>query len=194
MKKHKRTGRIISVDFKDVESRTLLPADDYAVKVVDVTEEEGDEYDYFNFKLGITEGDYKKSTLWHICSLSPKSLWNLRATLEALGIEVPDSKIDVGLDELKGLEMGVTVEIEKYKGKNKNKVTDVFALEEDDGEEKEPGEEKEEETEESEESDLDDLSLKELIAYAKENKIKLSDKAKTSKSRALKVINAATEE
>jgi len=188
--KKRRTGRIISVDFSDVETRELLPADDYAVKVKDVTEEEGKEYPYFNFELKVTEGDFKGETLWHICSLSPKSLWNLRATLEALGQDVPDGPMDVDLDELKGLEMGVTVEIEKVKGKNKNKVTDVFSLEEE--EEEEPKKKKKEE--EEEETDLDDMSLKELLEYAKENRIKLSDNAKESKTRALRAIKAAEEE
>lgn len=196
MKKHRRTGKIISVDFTDVETRSVIPEDDYAVKVVDVTEEEGDKGPYLNWELKITEGEHKGTTLWHITSLTPQSLWNLRATLEALGEEVPDSKLDVDLSELKGGEMGVTVEVEKYKGRNKNAVVDVFVLGEEEGSEDESKSESEGESEsESEgEPDLDEMSLKELITYAKENKIKLSDKQKTSKSRALRAIKAAEEE
>jgi len=91
--------------------------------------------------------------LYHICTLAHDGLFNLRATLEALNIEVPSSKMKIDmafLNELKGLEFGVSTENEIYKKKEKSRVVDVFSLE---GESADPGESSESsETSSTEES------------------------------------------
>lgn len=133
-KTHKKTGKLVTVDFTDVETRELIPEGDYHVRVEDIEQEEGDKGPYLNWELKIPSGEYKGKKLWYITSLTKQSLWNLRAVLEALGVEVPKSKMALDLPSYKGLEMGVSVEIEKYKGKEKNVVVDVWNLE-DEGDE-----------------------------------------------------------
>lgn len=143
-KKHKKTGKLVTVDFTDVETRELIPDGDYHVKVEKCEQEEGDKGPYLNWVLKIPSGEYKGKQLYYITSLTKQSLWNLRAVLEALGIEVPKSKMSLDIPSYKGLEMGVSVETEKYKGKEKNVVVDVWNLEdegEDDGAEPDDGSE-----------------------------------------------------
>lgn len=214
--KKKSKGKVITVDFSGVTTSGAVPEDNYAVRVEDVTQEEGPKAPYLNFELKITEGKYKGKKLWHICTLSPDGLWNLRTTLEAGGQDVPEGKMKVNLKELKGMEFGVTTETEMYKKKPRSRVTDVFSLEdmeeseetEEEKETEEEGEEGEEESEgeesteeegeegeeESEEVDLDEMNLKELLAFAEEQEIALTKKQKLSANRARRAIEAALEE
>lgn len=149
-KKRKSSGKVISVDFTGVETRELIPDGDYVVKVKEITEEEGEKGQYLSWVLPVSTGEYKGKTLWYNTSLTKQSLWNLRAVLEALGVEVPKSKMNLDLKSYHGLEMGVTVESEKYKGKLKNVIVDVFNLEDEGGEGDDEGEDEGENGEEKE--------------------------------------------
>lgn len=136
-----------SVDFAGVTTSGSVPEDNYQVKVEDATLEEGPKAPYVQFKLKISEGEFKGKLLYHICTLAHDGLFNLKATLEALGIEIQTSKMDINpafLKTLKGLEMGVSTENEIYKKKERSRVVDVFSLEERPSEEE--GEEREEES------------------------------------------------
>jgi len=142
----KAKGSLISVDFTGVSSSggAPIPPGDYAVKVMDVSNEisasKGNPY--LKWELEVISPECKGRKLWHNTVLTPAALWNLRKTLEALGMEIPDSSYDLNIRELINGVMGVTVEHEEYQGKMKAKVADVFALEdevdEDDEEEVAP--------------------------------------------------------
>lgn len=216
MKKTKQTGRVISVDFRGVEGSNNLPNDNYKVKVVEVTEEEGDKAPYLKFKLEVIEGKFKGKTIIHICSMSKQSLWNLRATLEALGQKVSESVMQVDTRKLEGLIMGISTEMETYKGKARSKVTDVFSLsemaddqddedekpkkkqaeseEEDDTEEEDDdsgtSEEEEDEDKAEDDMDLENTSLKDLLELAKENEIKIPKEDKLNKKKVIAAIQA----
>src|SRR5487761_2301121 len=104
-----KKGRVISVDMEGVSSEGggsfHIPEGDYGMKVVEVTEEtskSGNEMLKWVFEG--TEGKAKGKTFWLYTTLTPESLWKLKQTLEALGVEVPDSAMDLDLDELEGLE------------------------------------------------------------------------------------------
>ncbi len=195
-KKKKNKGRVISVDFSGTSTRARVPEGDYLVKVLEITEEEGQDSGkpYLAWNLEITTGKFAGKRLKHITSLQPQALFNLRNTLEALNVEVPDSVSDIDLDALEGLEMGVGVEVETYQGNKQSKVVDVFPeeeLEETDEDEEEANEEEaEEETEEEEDEDEEDedeeeedeedyenMNKKELKELCKERKIKVPKKA-----------------
>ena len=151
----------LKVDFTDVQTRKTLPEGDYEVEVVSVEEAEGQKAAYLKWTLRVTTGKYSGTQIWNNTSLSPASLWNLRANLEALGYEIPMGVFNLNLDDLKGLTMGISVEHEKYQGKTRAKVADVFPLEdeeddEEDEEEEETEEEEEEEEEETEEEETEE--------------------------------------
>lgn len=144
-KKKRSQGKVVTVDFTDVDTREIVPEDDYICVVHDVEEDEGDKGTYWTWIFKIKSGEYKGKKLYYITSLAKQSLFSLRAVLEALGEEIPKSKVDVDRQKYIGMDIGVSVEVGKYKKKDKNEVVDVFNPEDED----EEGGEEDEGTEEA---------------------------------------------
>lgn len=125
-----KKGRSISVDMTDVESAGRVADGTYLAKVGEVEEKEGNDsgQPYLNWKLKIGT-----STVYDVTSLQPQALWKLRNYLEALGMEVPTSSLDIDLDDLVDGELGVVIENEQFKGKDRPRVVDVLPAGEVDG-------------------------------------------------------------
>lgn len=195
-----KRGRVLSIDMKGVDVRKILPEDDYLVKVEEVTEEVGETSGkpYLLWKLKVAEGEYEGTTLYHKTSLQPHALFNLKGTLIALGVSVPNSVLNLDLDKMEGLEMGVSVEKGTYDGKPKNEIVEVFPWEAtenaEDAEDAEDVEDVEDAEDEGDKDvDLESMNLQELLDFAKENEVDLSDLSPKDKKRASKV-RAAIEE
>ena len=181
----------IKVDFTGVESSGKVAEGRMIAEVVEceVKESESSGNEYINWKLKAKGGN-----VYHTTSLQPHALWNLRNTLEAMGLEVPDSALDLDLSEYPGMELGIEVEHEVYQGKKRPRIIDVFPVDELDGEEAEEEEEEEKpakkstskkkgEPEEGEESDLTydevmGMDKDELLELAEEEEIKVPAKTK----------------
>lgn len=178
----------ISVDFTGVESsgkveegRQLLTVDG----TPEVKTSEGSGNDYINWKFKADGG-----VVYHTTSLQPQALWNLRNTLEALGLEVPEASMDLDLSEMDGLTCGGEIEHEVYQGKKRPRIIDLFPeeeLEEQEEEEapkatgKKTTAKKQPEPEPEEEltwADLQEMSKEELLELAEENDVKVSVKLK----------------
>lgn len=163
----------LTVDFSDVEDRreggkaAHVPTGDYLLKVVgcELKTKEGATSKYLNWRLTIHAPDkYKNAgSIWHVTSLKPEALWNLRNFLEDLGVKVPKSQVEVPIAAIvqKGLIIGATLDDDEYEGKTKSKIQatfkkDAFQVTE---ENKETTEETDSDTEDEnlEELDLDDL-------------------------------------
>lgn len=125
----RRRSSTIQLDLSGVEARVLVPEDEYLVKVHEVTEQEGDKAPYLAWQFKIADGKYEGQTLYNNTSLSEQSLWNLRALLEALGVEIPEETFDLDLEEMKDLELMVAVEHETYEGKKKARIVDFWPAE-----------------------------------------------------------------
>ena len=167
----KKSGRSVKVDMVGVESGgVLIPEGDYIVSVDEITQEEGQSSGkpYLKFVLVVSEGDKKGSKLWHKTSLQPQALFNLKNTLIALGQPVPNKAMNIDLDALEGESMMVSVGHEVYEGKKRSQVTDVFPLE--------GGE-----SEEDDAPDFEEMTLAELVAFAKEEEYDLELSAKDMK-------------
>ncbi len=176
-KKKKSGGRVISVNFDGVEkgrSKQPVPEGFYLVKVKEVEEEtsakSGQPYLKWTFEI-VEPAKYKSKYLWYNTSLQPQALFNLRNLLEAMGMEVPDSIVNLNLDDYMDLELCVEVEIGSYEGKKKNEIVDLLTVEDYYDEEETEDEEDEEEEDEEDDNDedgeidyseLDDGELKEL--------------------------------
>lgn len=170
----KKVVKTVTVDFSDVgEGYGRVKDGEYMTKVKKVEKRESDSgNDYLQFTLEITDkGKNKGKLLRHICSLQPQALFNLRNTIEALGMEVPRSKLKLTLAEYIGKTLGVIVENEVYQGRKQSRVVEVYNPEDredeededddgdsDDGDDDEGDEEEEEDEEEDEDSDDDDES------------------------------------
>jgi len=158
-KKNKKRGRVVKVDFTGVKvGGARVPDGDYRARVVDIAERvsENSGQPYLNWELEIVGGEYDGSTIYHTTSLQKHALFNLRATLEALGLDVPESAMEIDLDALIGLEMGVTVEVQEVQGRKRSRVVDVFSLEELEGDDDDDEDDEDEDTEDDEEEDDED--------------------------------------
>lgn len=124
--------KTLTVNFKGVEGRVTLPEGDYAVKVSEVTVEEGQSAEYLKWKFEVTEGKFEGKFVYTNTSLSPQALWNLRGLLEAMGVETPDDDMDLDLEDYADRELMITIEHESYEGKKQARVVDYAAIEEDD--------------------------------------------------------------
>jgi hypothetical protein len=126
-----KSNTVITVDFKGVEGkRTVIPEGDYTFRVEEVTKDVGDKGDYLAWVFVVEEGDRKGAKVWYNTSLTPQSLWNLRNLLETLGVEIPDGPLDIDLTELVDLAVGGTVVHEEWQGKDRARIADFFAVEE----------------------------------------------------------------
>jgi len=144
---------VVKVDFTNVEPGGKVPEGDYPVIVKEVTAEESSNGNpYLRFVFSVAEGRHKGKQLYHNTSLQPQALFNLRNTLEALGMEVPQSAISLDLDNLVGLTAAVAVELETYQGKERSRVVEVFPLEDLEGDDEEEYEDYEYEDDEDEEN------------------------------------------
>lgn len=134
----RRSERVTSndyvvVNFKGVGSRNrVVAAGNYRAMVMKVTKgisKPGNpKLDWiFEISAGSEKGH---KFMPYVTSLQPQSLWNLRAVLEALGVEVPEEELQIVFGELKGLELGLTVEHETYERKVKERIVDLFPIEE----------------------------------------------------------------
>lgn len=184
----------VVVDFSDTETRggrkgtggrKHYPEGDYKVKVK--AAKFGHSGEKESPRLEVTyvfsEGKHKGKDVRDDLYLTPKALWRLRQTLEALGVKVPDKKAKVNPANLIGKGAAVTLEDEEYDGKIYSRVTDTYTLEdwadtaadidedeeddeedddEGDDEEEEESEDEDEEEDDEKDEDLDDLDLEDL--------------------------------
>lgn len=133
--KEKKMGKVITVDFSNVESgggRIHVPEGDYALEVTKVTKkigsESGEAYLVFAFELskGPKKGNGK--VLNDNFSLQPQSLWKLKNFLEAAGKTVPAKALKIPLDKLVGLECAGTLIDDEYQGRKQSTISAFFPL------------------------------------------------------------------
>lgn len=159
----------LKVDFTGVESSGKVQEGRQLAEVLEcgVKESESSGNEYINWKLKAKGGN-----IYHTTSLQPQALWNLRNTLEAMGLEVPEAALDLDLAEYPGMELGIEVENETYQGKKRPRIIDVFPVDELDGEG--GSEEGEPEEEEASGSD-DDLTYDEVMEMDKDELLELAE-------------------
>lgn len=125
MARRKAKSSTLTVDFSNTESK--LKPGEYLATVEEVsveTSQSNTEYLKWKFKLDAGGIAYYNT------SLQPQALWNLRNLLEALGVEVPNSALDLDLEDMLGRELMVLIDEEEWEGKKRPKMTDFWAAEE----------------------------------------------------------------
>lgn len=170
-KKSKKSNGL-KIDFTGVEARAAAHPEGrfaFAVEDVEVKTSENSGNDYLQWVLKSAKGK-----VFYITSLASHALWNLKSVLEAAGQDVPDGELELDLEELKELEFGGEVVHEKYEGKTKGVIAEVFPVDEVEGasEEENSEEEEEEVTFES----VQEMDLDELLELASDNDIKVTKK------------------
>jgi hypothetical protein len=86
--------------------------------------------------LKIVKGEFKGRNLWHYVTITPDTLWKVKQTLEALGVAVPKSIVEVDFDDYLGKKCVAVVTHREYQGKTREGV-DSIELYESDGNEDE---------------------------------------------------------
>jgi hypothetical protein len=220
----KRTGKkknTVSVDFSNTQGNNKMPEGDYQVRVKEVELGESQAgQPKLDFKLEVTEGKHEGKILYQTCSLQPQALFNLRNLLEAAEYPIESGAFDLDIDELIGLELGVTVEHEEYQGKTKNRIVDFFSLSEmeseddededdeddseDDSDDDEDSDDEGEDGDDSDEDDDDETSFEdmedeELIEAAKDAEIEVpytgkGKKKKLDREALIKLLEEAEED
>ena len=160
----------VKVDFSEVESRggkkgsagrKHYPPDDYHVKCVAAKlGKSGDkETPRVEIEYKIVDGPHKGGSLRDDLYLTPKSLWRLRQTLEAMGMKIPNKAVNLDVNSLKGKELAVTLDDDEYDEKVYSKVVDSYHLSE-----FEAGDEYADDTDddEDEDEDLEEVDLEDI--------------------------------
>lgn len=165
----------VVVDFSDSESREgkkrtggrkHYPEGDYAAKCTKAElGKSGDkETPRVEALYKFTQGKYKGKEIRDDLYLTPKSLWRLRQTLEAMEIEVPSKKVRIDPKKMVGKEVALTLEDDEYDEKTYSRVVDTFLLseleelagDEDDEDLDEDDDEADDDEDEDEDDDDDD--------------------------------------
>ena len=167
-----KRGNVLKVDMTGVEAGgVLIPQGNYSVEVEDVEVKNGQTgKPNLSWKFTIMEGKFKGSKLFYNTSLQPQALFNLKRVLLCLGVEVPDSTMNLDLSEVIGLSCDVEVGHEDYDGKLRARITEFI------------------QPDLEEEVSLDELDLEGLIEVAKEYDITIPKKLLKNKKKLLEFI------
>ncbi len=106
-------------NFADVEDKDFepVPEGEYTVNLFDVEQKEtrnGD--DMYVLILKIAEGDQKGKNLFLNLPVMKTTLWKIKQSLQAFGMEIPKSAVDVDFDNLMGKQCLAVVAEREYNG------------------------------------------------------------------------------
>lgn len=124
---------VLNIDFSDVETGGgYLPAGSYRARVQSIEVKEGQKADYLNWCFVSEEPGTEGMVAYLKTSLADNALWKLKRTLEALGAEIPQSKLRIDTDKFVGRLGLIHVVDEPYVGsdgvtRSSFKIQDVFA-------------------------------------------------------------------
>jgi hypothetical protein len=99
---------------------------------------------------GPTDGSWNE-----IFGLQKTQLWRLRNLLEALGFEIPSSKVSIPFEKLPGKKVAVEVIDDEYEGKTRSKAADYFKAKDYESLASEDDEEEDEDEDEDEDAATD---------------------------------------
>lgn len=130
----------INVDFSQIPDNNM-PEGGYEAEITGVEMRTGKENNgqpgnpYLNWEFTITDGDYTGRKVWMVTGLTEKSLWKLKETFEALGIEGDALDIEIDDDtnamtepEVIGIPVLVEVVQESYQGRTTSKASKIVQL------------------------------------------------------------------
>lgn len=171
-RKNRKAKTTVTVNMRGVEGKGVrTKPGEYEAEVCAASIEKGDAGEYIKWEFDLEGG----GKAWFNTSLTKQSLWNLRGLLEAMGEEVPDSEMDIDLEEMIGKRVGIVIEMEEYKGVDKPKMVDYYSLEdagEADVKDEKKGKKKgakEEDADKKTKDEIEDMDRDDLEEFIKEN-------------------------
>ena len=121
-------SRMINLDFTGVQDgfKNVTKAGTYNVKIDKVEAKKSQTGNpYLNWETSIIDGEFKGCKLWHVTSLQPQALFNLRNLLVAAGLDVPKSVVKIDLDSVLGRIVAAKVVMEEYQGEQRPKIKEI---------------------------------------------------------------------
>lgn len=176
------------LDFTGVENFTRCDEGQHIAKLTKLEEKQsqaGDDMLVGTFE--VIKGDSKGSKVFENFPLTQKALWKLKTYFEAIGVKA-EGKIKIDLDKLIGRVCIIEVIHEEYNGSLRAKISTFLPLKKD-----EPTPDKDDDDDDDYEDDDDAFdpkkaSLKELLAYAKENSISIPKKDREDEKKVRKAV------
>jgi hypothetical protein len=173
-RKSKKTSTSVTLDFTGVTSNTLLPEGDYRLKVLEVKNESNSDEGSLKWLWEVVKAEDKKligKTFSDFTNLAPQSLWNLKQRLEALNVDVPDSELEIDLEELVDLELEASLTHREWEDRKYNQLGSYVSVDgEDEEEEDEKPAKKRKKVEDEEDEDERPSRVKKKSKKAKEEK------------------------
>lgn len=168
------------LDFTGVESFTRCEEGQHVAKLAKLDEKQSQAGD--DMLVGVFEvvrGESKGSKVYENFPLTQKALWKLKSFLEVVGVKA-EGRVKIDLDKLVGRQCIIEVGHEEYNGVTRAKITAFLPLKKD--EPVDVGDDDEDE------NNLKDMDLKELLAYAKKNKVTIPKKDKEDAKKVRKAL------
>jgi len=111
-------------DFTNVnDDFEILPKGEYVVNLFDVDLKKTQKKDdMFVLILKVAEGEHKGRQLFFNLPVMTQTMWKIKETLEAFGMEVPKGAFNVDFDELLGKKAVAIVDHREYQGKEREDV------------------------------------------------------------------------
>lgn len=130
----KKSGKI-GLDFTGVETRVLLPENDYLLSVASLDEED----DSVIVGIKVEKGKFEGKVVKEYFSTKPQALWRFGNFIAACGLDVPDGEVELDVSDFADVKvMGVCTH-EEYESKTKMR-WDFYGADEGDEEDDEEDE------------------------------------------------------
>lgn len=131
-------------DFTDVGTFETIPQGKYTCYLFDVDlkqTKKGD--DMYVLILKIADGEHKGRQLFYNLPVMKQTMWKIKESIEAFGVELPQSKVSFDFENLLGRKVKAVVTHREWEGKTRENVaalerlkgTDVMAFDGADDEE-----------------------------------------------------------
>lgn len=131
-------------DFTDVGTFETIPQGKYTCYLFDVDlrqTRKGD--DMYVLILKIADGEHKGRQLFYNLPVMKQTMWKIKESIEAFGVELPQSKVSFDFENLLGRKVKAVVTHREWEGKTRENVaalerlkgTDVMAFDGTDDEE-----------------------------------------------------------
>lgn len=168
------------IDFTGVESFTRCEEGQHVAKLSRLEDRQSQAGD--DMLVGVFEvvrGESKGSKVYENFPLTQKALWKLKSFLEVIGVKA-EGRVKIDLDKLVGRQCIIEVGHEEYNGVTRAKINAFLPLKKD--EPVDVGDDDEDE------NNLKDMDLKELLAYAKKNKVTIPKKDREDEKKVRKTL------
>ena len=116
-------------DFTDVNSFETIPQGKYTCYLFDVDERTTKAgAPMYVLILKIADGEYKGRQLFYNLPVMKQTMWKIKESIEAFGLELPKGPISIDFDDLLGKKVKAIVTHREWEGKTRENVAGLERL------------------------------------------------------------------